>query len=106
MKRSTLASILSGIALLSGLACAFAGLLMLAWNIVGVAALSIAAPLSFLTALKGVAIFCGVVVLVNIIRSMVQVYIQKAQMKMLYKLEKEAEKAQEDDDLLRHFRPS
>jgi len=105
-----LAGVLLTIALLGLLACAFAGLLMFAWNVLAVAALSIAVPLTFLTALKGTIIFYGVVVLVNIIRSVVQSYAYKAQTLMTMKLMRQFEdlpkEGQKEDDILRHFNPS
>jgi len=108
-----LAGVLLSVVLLGGLACAFAGLMMLMWNVVGVAALSIAVPLTFITALKGVGILYGLVVLANIIRSAIQSYMQKVQMQMAMKMmgqfEKEMKDAQAgkgDEDILRHFRMS
>ena len=101
-----LAGILLAVVLLGGLACAFAGLLMLLWNVVMVAALSIAVPLTFLTALKGVAIFYGVLSFAHIIRSKVQMQVA---MKMMRQFESEMQDAQAgkgDDDILRHFRMS
>ena len=108
-----LAGVLLGLAFLGGLACATAALLMLLWNIVGVAALSIAISLTFLTALKGVGILYGMIIFGNFMRSAVQSYLNKVQiqvaMKMMRQFEDELKDAQApegDDDLLQHFRPS
>ena len=108
-----LGGVLLAVAILGGLACAFAGLIMLIWNVVGVAALTIAVPLTFLTALKGVGIIYGIVILLNLVRSAIQGYMQKAQaqvaMKMMRQFDEEMKKAQaqeEGGDFLKHFRMS
>ena len=109
-----LAGVLLAVVLLGGLACAGAGLLMLMWNVVGVAALSIAVPLTFLTALKGIGILYGVLTLSNIIRSAIQGYMQKIQMqvamKMMRQFDEEMKTAQaqqeDDNEMFRHFRMS
>jgi len=108
-----LLGVVLAIALLGGLACAGAGLAMLMWNVVGVAALSIAVPLTFLTALKGVGILYGVLLLFNLIRSVIQGYMQKVQMQIAMKMmrqfdeEMKTAQAQEgDNDMFRHFRMS
>jgi len=108
-----LTGVLLAVAILGGLACAFAGLIMLIWNVVAVAALTIAVPLTFLTALKGVGIIYGVVILLNLIRSAMQGYMQKVQtqvaMKMMRQFDEEMKKAQaqeEGGDFLKHFRMS
>ena len=117
MKGSKAIGVLFGIvmalALLGGLACAGAGLVVLMWNVVGVAALSIAVPLTFLTALKGVGILYGVLILVNVVRSAIQGYMQKIQMNVMMKMmrqfdeEMKTAQAQEgDNDMFRHFRMS
>lgn len=106
-----LTSILLAVAVLGGLACVFAVLLMLLWNVVMVAALTSAIPITFLTVLKGVGIFYGVFVLVNIIHSATQSYMQTAQMKIAMKVmrqfdddTKNAQAKKEDNDILQHFR--
>ena len=108
-----LLGILLAIVILGILTCMFAGLLMLMWNGIIVAALSIAVPLTFLTAFSGVAILYGIIIMTNIIRSAFQNYMQKVQMqvamKMVRQLEDEMKGAQAqegDDDILKHFRMS
>jgi len=103
--------ILLAIAMLSVIGCAMAGLLMLGWNIVGIAALSIAVPITFLTALKGVGILFLILFLVNVVRTAVQAYSQKMQMTMAMKamqsFSDEMAKADGDNDnpnLMRHFK--
>ena len=108
-----LGGVLLAVVILGGFACAFAGLIMLIWNVVGVAALTIAVPLTFLTALKGVGIIYGIVILLNLVRSAIQGYMQKAQaqvaMKMMRQFDEEMKKAQaqeEGGDFLKYFRMS
>jgi len=101
--------------ILAIVASALAGLLMLGWNVVGAAILSVAVPISFLTALKGIGILYALLFVINIIKMVVQIQIQKAQMQMavraMKKFEKEMRKTQETQggeedppDLMRHFR--
>ncbi|MFA7101276.1 MAG: hypothetical protein WC196_06055 [Bacilli bacterium] len=104
--------ILLAIAMLSVIGCAMAGLIMLGWNVVGVMALSIAIPITFLTALKGVGILFLILFLVNVVRTAIQAYSQKMQMTMAMKAMKsfsdEMAKAENGDndspDLMRHFK--
>lgn len=97
---------LVGLAILGGLATALAGLLMLLWNVVGVVALSIAVSITFLTALKGVAILYGIFAVVGIIRAIIQSYTQrvrlKATAKMMRQFDEEMKKGQ-GTDFLKHF---
>lgn len=106
--------ILLAIVMLAATAGALAGLLMLGWNVVGVAILSVAVPVSFLTALKGIGILYGLLIVMNVIKMLVQTQMQKAQMQMamgaMKKFEEEMRKAEgqgnedEPPDLMRHFR--
>lgn len=97
---------LVGLVILGGLTCALAGLLMLLWNMVGVVALSIAVSLTFLTALKGVAILYGILIVVGIVRAIVRSYAQRVQLratvKMMQQFDKEMKKGQ-GTDFLKHF---
>jgi len=88
--------------LLALVACPLAGLLMLGWNVIGVAALSIAVPISFLTALKGVSIIYAAL----FIRMIIRAEIQRLQMRAaMNAIKKEVQKTQNDKpDLMRHFR--
>lgn len=86
---------------------------MLIWNVVAVAALTIAVPLTFLTALKGIGILCGTIILLDLIRSATQSYMQKVQaqvaMKMMRQFDEAMKQAQEQEDsgdFLKHFRMS
>lgn len=106
-----LLGILVGLAILGGLAAAFAGLVMLMWNIMGVAALSTAVSLTFLTTLKGVGIIYGMIGLVTIIRTVIHNSIQRLQMgaalKMMQQIDEEMKGTQaqkRDFDFLKHFR--
>ena len=101
--------LLGGLALVGATACAFAGLLMLLWNVVGVAALG-GATITFLTAFYGVGIIYTITALWNIIRIGIQSYMQKVQMQTamnaLSRLDAEMKKAQgqgEIPDILKHF---
>jgi len=96
-----LAGILLAILLLGGIACAFAGLLMLVWNVLCVAALSIAVPLTFITALKGVGIIYGVLAFVNIIHIVIRSYSQTLQVQAMTKMQ---EKNKLQEDILGYFR--
>jgi len=102
-------------AILTVVASALAGLLMLGWNVVGVTILSVAVPISFLTALKGIGILYALLFIRTIIKTVAQAQMQKMQMQMamsaMKKFEKEMQKAQgggnegnEPPDLMRHFR--
>jgi len=102
--------------IVTAIAYTFAGLLMLGWNVVGVEILSIATPISFLTALKGVGILYGLLIVMYVTKMIVQTQIQKVQMQIavsaMKKFEKEIRKTQETQggegedppDLMRHFR--
>lgn len=98
---------LFGVVLLGAVACAFAGLLMFLWNVIGVAALSISVPLTFLTALKGVGILYGVLTLWNIVRSVIQGYLHKRQMQAtlesLRQFGVQTEKKEGDSNILEDF---
>ena len=105
--------ILLAVALLSVIGCAMAGLLMLGWNVVGVMALTIAVPITFLTALKGVGILYIILFLFNVIRTAIQAYSQKMQMMMAMRAMQsfgeelaKAEKGEDggNPDLMRHFK--
>ncbi len=108
--------ILLALVMLSVIACAVAGLIMLMWNAVIVAVLSIAIPIAFLTALKCVGILYLMLLLGNLIRGAIQSYFQKMQMTMAMKAMKafgeEMAKAEEEakknqpPDIMRHFRMS
>lgn len=100
----TLLGILGALVLLGGIACAFAGLVMLLWNVLGVAALSVAVSLTFLTALKGVSILYGLVAVWNIIRAVIQSYLHKRAIHlMLEGLREQGGKKEEDGDILGDF---
>ena len=92
--------ILMAIAILGGLASAFALLLMLLWNVVMVTALANAVPVTFWTVLIGVAILYGIFTLANIIRGAIQGYMQMAQMKVamntVRKFDDDAQAVKED----------
>jgi len=103
--------VLLAVAILGILACAFAGLVTLLWNVVVVAALTTVVPLTFLTVLKGVGIVYGILLLLSIVRSAIQGYMQSFQtrvgLKMMRQFEEEMKQAQaqaEDTDALKHFR--
>lgn len=104
--------ILLAVVLLGVLASTFAWLLMLLWNVVVVAALlEIANSITFLTALKGVAILYGLLSFAQIIRSVVHGYMQNVQMQVAMKMMrqfdddmKNAQVGKKDNDILRYFR--
>lgn len=58
----------------------FAGLLMLGWNFVVVAALSVATAVSFPIALAGTAVIWATIFLINVIRASLQARMQKINM--------------------------
>ena len=103
--------VLLAVVILGILACAFAGLITLLWNVVVVAALTTVVPLTFLTVLKGVGTVYGILLLLSIVRSAIQGYMQSFQtrvgLKMMRQFEEEMKQAQaEDTDVLKHFRMS
>lgn len=111
MNKRKVIKVLIGFSLLaivaSILICVFAGLLMLLWNIIGVTALSNAVPLTLIPTLKGVGIFCGMVVLIKFIRSIIlglELEIKKQTMINIMQQQPGKEQAQgKDDNFLRYF---
>ncbi len=105
--------VLLALAMLGVIAIMVAGLLTVGWNVVGVAMLSIAVPITFMTALKAIGILYLLLILVNVVRTAIQAYTQKMQMRMAMKmmgdLNKQFTEAEGQDsppDILRHFRMS
>ena len=102
--------VLMALALLGAIGVMVAGLLTMGWNVVGVAMLSIAVPITFMTALKAVGILYLLLVFANVIRTAIQAYTQKMQMRMAMKmmgdLNKQFAEEQSNDtppDIMRHF---
>lgn len=102
--------VLLALALLGVIGVMVAGVMTMGWNVVGVAMLSIAVPITFMTALKAVGLLYLVMILVNVVRTAIQAYTQKMQMRMAMKmmgdLNKQFAEGQKDDsppDIMRHF---
>ena len=101
--------LLLAVVMLGTTACVLAGLLMLGWNVVVVAVLSIATPITFLTALVGVGIIYLILLLTTAVRAAVNAYTQKMQVAAALRAMEDLAKypkAKEEDtpDILRHFR--
>jgi sorbitol-specific phosphotransferase system component IIBC len=111
---SVFLGVLLALVILGGLACIAAGLLTLGWNVVGVAMLSVATSVTFLTMLKGVGILLALLTSINLVTTAIKAYTQKMQMVVAMKamkdmaeaMEKAADQGQpkEPPDILRHFR--
>ncbi len=112
---SVFLGVLLALVILGGLACIAAGLLTLGWNIVGVAMLSIATSVTFLTMLKGVGILLALLTSINLVTTAIKAYTQKMQMAVAMKAMKDMTEAmekaaseqgqpKEPPDILRHFR--
>ncbi len=108
----TIIGVLLAVVMLAIIASAMAGLVLLGWNVVAVSVLSIAVPMTYLTALKGIGILYLILLVANVVRSVIQSYMQKMQMNMAMKAMKNFSEqmakaeGQPPPDILRHFRMS